>query len=277
MVEAPPGGPVVERPGGAHVAPRCHVPLAETTGEVTTGTGSGITGNGDIGNQGIHQMDVARWALGKSALSPRILSVGGRFGYVDDGETPNTQFAVHDYGDALLIFEVRGLPSGAPEPTAAQEKGEKVREEMDKYRGQSVGHVIECENGYLAGTTVYDNDGKEIRNFSARGEGDHFANFIKAVRSRKVSDLKSAPPRPGPRRCGRRHPDLRYDQRQDLSRNLHGPLQSLSASPRGGRPDAADLVHGQHQGRRDGRRASIGISIRRGCIEISGSAGRASR
>jgi predicted dehydrogenase len=149
------------------------------------------TGNGDIGNQGIHQMDIARWALGKNALSPRVLSVGGRFGYIDDGETPNTQFAIHDYGDALLIFEVRGLPSGAPEPTAAEEKGEKVREEMDKYRAQSIGNVIECENGYLAGTTVYDNAGKEVRKFNARGEDNHFANFVKAVRSRRVADLKA--------------------------------------------------------------------------------------
>ena len=43
------------------------------------------------------------------------MSIGGRFGYDDDGETPNTQIAIHDYGDAPLIFEVRGLPSGAPE------------------------------------------------------------------------------------------------------------------------------------------------------------------
>ena len=149
------------------------------------------TGNGDIGNQGIHQMDIARWALGKNALSPRILSVGGRFGYIDDGETPNTQFAIHDYGDALLIFEVRGLPSGAPEPTAAAEKGEKVREEMDKYRGQSIGNVIECDHGYLSGTTAFDLDGKEIRKFAARGEENHFANFLKAVRSRNAKELNA--------------------------------------------------------------------------------------
>ena len=31
------------------------------------------TGNGDLGNQGIHQMDLARWVLGETALSPRIL------------------------------------------------------------------------------------------------------------------------------------------------------------------------------------------------------------
>ncbi|MDB5171359.1 MAG: Inositol 2-dehydrogenase, partial [Phycisphaerales bacterium] len=67
------------------------------------------TGCGDIGNQGIHEMDKSRWALGKNTLAPRVMSIGGRFGYDDDGQTPNTQFAVHDYGDSLLIFEVRGL------------------------------------------------------------------------------------------------------------------------------------------------------------------------
>ena len=91
------------------------------------------TGNGDLGNQGIHQMDIVRWAAGKSTLSPRVISVGGRLGYIDDGETANTQFVVHDYGDTMIIFEVRGLPAG---PGA---------KEMDRYRGQSVGHVIECE------------------------------------------------------------------------------------------------------------------------------------
>jgi predicted dehydrogenase len=137
------------------------------------------TGNGDLGNQGIHQMDVARWALGKPALPPKVLSIGGRLGYVDDGETANTQMVVHDYGDVLLIFEVRGLPA----KTGA--------DAMDQYRGQGVGHVIECEGGYLAGTTAYDKDGKEVQKFRGKGEEDHFANFIKAVRSRKVEDLNA--------------------------------------------------------------------------------------
>ncbi len=62
------------------------------------------TGNGDIGNQGAHQMDLARWALGKSTVAPSVISTGGRLGYVDDGETPNEMMAVHDYGDAALDF-----------------------------------------------------------------------------------------------------------------------------------------------------------------------------
>jgi predicted dehydrogenase len=138
------------------------------------------TGNGDLGNQGIHQMDVARWALGENTLSPRVLSVGGRLGYVDDGETPNTQFIVHDYGDSLLIFEVRGLPAKSGDET------------MDKYRGQSVGNVVECENGYLSGTVAYDLEGNVIKKFSGPDDDEaHHGNFIKAVRSRKVSDLNA--------------------------------------------------------------------------------------
>src|SRR3989449_5594545 len=95
------------------------------------------TGNGDLGNQGIHQMDIARWFLGVNELSPRVFSVGGRLGYMDDGETPNTQIVYHDYPKAPLIFEVRGLP----ERTGAKN--------MDKYKGGSVAVIIECEGGYV--------------------------------------------------------------------------------------------------------------------------------
>ena len=89
-------------------------------------------GNGDLGNQGIHQMDIARWFLGEMELAPRVFSLGGRFGYVDDGETANTQIVFQDYAKAPLIFEVRGLPD---------KKRSKV---MDQYKGGSVAVIIEC-------------------------------------------------------------------------------------------------------------------------------------
>ena len=138
------------------------------------------TGNGDLGNQGIHQMDMARWALGEAALSPRILSVGGRLGYVDDGTTPNTIIIFHDYPTAPLIFEVRGLPASADSKS------------MDKYHGAEVGLVVDCEGGSMiisdyTGAKIRDKDGTEIKKFS--GASSHFANFIDAVRSRKPSDL----------------------------------------------------------------------------------------
>src|SRR5262249_17478984 len=60
-------------------------------------------GNGDLGNQGIHEMDKARWGLGKNELPKSVRSLGGRVGYEDDGETANTQICVYDYGDCELI------------------------------------------------------------------------------------------------------------------------------------------------------------------------------
>jgi len=74
-------------------------------------------GDGDIGNQGIHEVDVARWAIQGATLPTKVWSLGGRFAYEDQGQTPNTQMAVFEYGDTLLVFEVRGLvekPEGSP-------------------------------------------------------------------------------------------------------------------------------------------------------------------
>jgi predicted dehydrogenase len=159
-----------------------------------------VTGNGDVGNQGIHQMDVARWFLGEAGLPRHTLSVGGRLGYDDDGDTPNTQVVIHDYATAPLIFEVRGLPSrgetaektGGPELTGP-EAAEAAAGKMDKYRGVGVGNVIDCEGGSVivpsyTEAKAYDRDGKLVREF--KGSDGHMANFIDVVRSRKVADLR---------------------------------------------------------------------------------------
>lgn len=140
------------------------------------------TGCGDLGNQGIHQMDIARWALGYNALSPKVFSVGGRLGYVDDGETPNTQFVFHDYPQAPLIFEVRGLPSG------------RDSEKMDKYRGADIGVIVDCEGGSLvvpsySSAAAFDREGKQIRKFE--GGASHFENFLQAMRTRRYQDLNA--------------------------------------------------------------------------------------
>lgn len=140
-----------------------------------------VTGNGDVGNQGIHQMDVARWFLNEPGLPRSTLSIGGRLGYVDDGDTPNTQVVIHDYPTAPLIFEVRGLPA----KTGVAD--------MDKYRNVAIGNIVDCEGGsvvtstYFA-ATAYDREGKVIKEF--RGQDTHMANFIDVVRSRKTVDLR---------------------------------------------------------------------------------------
>jgi len=133
-------------------------------------------GNGDLGNQGIHQMDLARWGLGKSEMPRSCISVGGRFGYVDDGESANTQICVFNYGDSELIFEVRGLQTEAN-------------------RGAMVGNIFHCENGVLvipsySTAIAYNNDGGVIRRFGGLLDPLplHFTNFFNAVRSRRTED-----------------------------------------------------------------------------------------
>jgi predicted dehydrogenase len=154
-------------------------------------------GNGDVGNQGIHQMDVARWFLGEKGLPRHTLSIGGRLGYTDDGETPNTQVVVHDYATAPLVFEVRGLPAvadpneGQPGAAGAEAAGA-LAATMDKYRGVNVGNIIDCEGGSVVtgnyfSATAYDRDGKVLREF--KGTDRHMQNFIDVVRSRKTAEL----------------------------------------------------------------------------------------
>jgi predicted dehydrogenase len=140
------------------------------------------TGNGDLGNQGIHEMDKARWGLGKGEYPRSVVGLGGRFGYVDDGETANTQVCVFDYGDCELIFEVRGWPSKSPYPP----------KHATKAAGNFVGNVFYGSEGVLVcpdynSGIAYTNDGELLRRFG--GGGDHFGNFFKAVRSRKAEDL----------------------------------------------------------------------------------------
>jgi predicted dehydrogenase len=130
-------------------------------------------GNGDLGNQGIHEMDKARWGLGKDTLPKSVLSVGGRFGYIDDGETANTQLCLFDYGDSLLIFEVRGLKT-------------------DPWRDCKIGNIFHCENGFVIcpnyhSGAAFTPDGKLLDKWD--GGGDHFGNFLKAVRSGNKEDL----------------------------------------------------------------------------------------
>jgi predicted dehydrogenase len=141
------------------------------------------TGTGEMGNIGAHQLDHARWAIGQKTVSTGVISLGGRFGYDDDGETPNTQVAFFDYGPVPLSYEICGVP-----------RVESAKA-LDAYRGVRASMVLECEGGFFAGGRgggwAYDNAGRKIRQFEGDGGQDHQANFIRAVRSRRRNDLRA--------------------------------------------------------------------------------------
>lgn len=161
-------------------------------------------GGGDLCNQAIHEIDIARWFLGTHEVSPEVVSVGGRFGYVDCGETPNTFVSVHNYAAAPLITEVYGLtadgkingPSNTFGQFAELNKGNKSA------KSPEIGIIVECENATLVvpdynSAQVYDKEGKFVKSYGktvetvdlSGGASGHHANWVECVRKGSSADI----------------------------------------------------------------------------------------
>jgi predicted dehydrogenase len=163
-------------------------------------------GNGDIGNQGVHQVDVARWGLGLE-FPNKVSAIGGHFMFEDDQQTPNTlncafEYDLPDGKRRMLEFEVRhwitnheaeigtsvfGKPQG-PVPST----GMGALPAGDR---NTIGNIFYGSKGYLATgdedvdaymTWMGENQAPGPR---AQAGGDHYANFIDCVISRKKEDL----------------------------------------------------------------------------------------
>jgi hypothetical protein len=132
-------------------------------------------GNGEIGNLGSHELDVCRRAMADGAVPKSVVSLGGRFGYVDQGQTPNTQLTMFDFGEVKLLHEVRGLVGENPW---------KIDNEFYTDEG-----VIRGGKFFAKGRS----DGVPIANAPPPGAPEqgprHMQDFINCVRSRKREDL----------------------------------------------------------------------------------------
>ncbi len=164
-------------------------------------------GNGDLGNQGIHQVDMARWGLGLG-FPNKISAIGGHFMFHDDQQTPNTLNCAFEYEipgakPKMLEFEVRhwitnheagiGTPSmGTPLPKVLSA----AATNMPPVNAPStVGDIFYGSKGYLA---TGDEDADTYRTWLGEAQqpgptehegGNHFANFIDCVRSRRADGL----------------------------------------------------------------------------------------
>ena len=144
-------------------------------------------GTGEALNNGTHEVDVARWGLGVD-YPIRVTSVGGRYHYQDDWQTPDTQIITMDYpGRVSLMWENRSSNGRAIE-------------------GLDRGIIFYGDKGSLdtGGDSykVYDNDGKLINNvksliveapIDARNTASvslgmdslHMADFLDAIRNHR--------------------------------------------------------------------------------------------
>ena len=134
-------------------------------------------GNGEIGNQGIHQLDIARWAMPDGAVPKSVISLGGRFGYKDQGQTPNTQLTIIDFGDAKLFFEDRGLVDGK-----THEGHQRVLHRPGRGQGRQVLPQGQERRRAARRTSRFDRSDRRRH---------HFGNFIDCVRSRKRENLNA--------------------------------------------------------------------------------------
>ena len=124
-------------------------------------------GNGELGNNGIHMIDICRWAM-KKALPVAVSSTGGRFGYKDQAQTPNTQNVTWTFEDgSMIVGQLRGLYT--QEPMSWDFFGTK-------------GHLAMKANGEF--TIRLGRNKTNEPAVESPANIDHFANFSAAVRAR---------------------------------------------------------------------------------------------
>jgi hypothetical protein len=112
-----------------------------------------------------------------------VNSTEGHPPFTDQAQTPNCQLSIMDFGGPLLVFEVIGLVGQAG---------------LDgKKYPTNVGNEFYLEAGAIKGGKFYPKGSDKAEDLVAvdvkagPGGGDHFANFIEAMRSRKVDDLNA--------------------------------------------------------------------------------------
>ena len=131
-------------------------------------------GNSEIGNQGVHVLDLAMWGIQSmrgmhNCLPRRVASNSGIYWLDDAKEVPDTQVVTYDYGDFMLVWELRSFSKTRP------------------LEGAQYGAAFHGTDGALviggSRWTAYNKDGEVVQTVKDTG-GSHERDFLDAVRSR---------------------------------------------------------------------------------------------
>jgi len=170
------------------------------------------TGNGEAGNQAIHEIDIARWGLGVG-FPVMVSAMGAHVMFDDDQETPNVLNATYYFEAAsgkrkVMELAIRHwitnheaeIGTGAYKSSAVPAAGLNARAAKQALgagdaRTNTIGNIFYGAKGYLA-IEGYDAYKTWLSNQaepgpSGKGDGDHFANFVECIRSRRAEDIHS--------------------------------------------------------------------------------------
>ena len=134
-------------------------------------------GNGEIGNQGVHELDMCLWGLGVK-FPRQISALGGKFLWDDDKQTPEILSTSYLYPDENKFMEVE------------------VRHWFTNQEDSvNVGNIFYGSEGFMLikGYDAYETylGTKRERGPARKEGGDHYANFINAVRTRNKGELNA--------------------------------------------------------------------------------------
>jgi len=165
------------------------------------------TSTSDMGNSGVHNIDIARWGMGKTRHPVKINSTGGCYIWDSDQETPNVHAATFEYDDgSILDCQLTNLysPPGTGDNAFYTTEGylASSRGGWQAMAGKIVARKTRAANeemalsdratdasfpetSYAPGPPVeYDHAADQ-----AKGHYRHWLNFVECVRSRKTEDL----------------------------------------------------------------------------------------
>jgi predicted dehydrogenase len=136
----------------------------------------GDYGNGGLGNNGVHRLDVARWGMQLPAAGDRVMSLAGRLGPQDSGETPNTALTVVAFGARSVLHDLRGRPT-RPDPDL--DHGMSAADEV-VFVGDGASIVVTRTGGRLV-----DGQGRVVRRYGQDARDvdpitRHLAGFVTA-------------------------------------------------------------------------------------------------
>ena len=129
-------------------------------------------GNGELGNNGVHFLDICRWGLGVD-FPTQVTSLGGRYAFQDDQETPDTHSVAYEFGgEKLITWQGQSCnPHGS---------------DFVNFYGDKGTMLIADGGGYQ----LLDMDNQVVRSEEGnRGDMEHIEDFIAAIREDRSTGL----------------------------------------------------------------------------------------